>query len=144
MIESWSAMSAWVASKWEEIPTQEREKLQRFAVQVVDPEANVWLGKSTAVQVAMMLLALKVAQKMFPHWDELWRRLTGIVKDWQTSDPGNTLLSAQCTSVTDATYGAARAAGRTGHDRSNRNVLLESFRREPPDRLSSPPHSRFQ
>mmetsp|Transcript_10709 Transcript_10709/g.25539 ORF Transcript_10709/g.25539 Transcript_10709/m.25539 type:complete len:482 (+) Transcript_10709:55-1500(+) len=88
MIESWSAMSAWVASKWEEIPTQEREKLQRFAVQVVDPEANVWLGKSTAVQVAMMLLALKVAQKMFPHWDELWRRLTGIVKDWQTSDPG--------------------------------------------------------
>eukprot|EP00286_Rhodomonas_abbreviata_P022952 CAMPEP_0181292382 /NCGR_PEP_ID=MMETSP1101-20121128/2476_1 /TAXON_ID=46948 /ORGANISM="Rhodomonas abbreviata, Strain Caron Lab Isolate" /LENGTH=256 /DNA_ID=CAMNT_0023396847 /DNA_START=106 /DNA_END=873 /DNA_ORIENTATION=- len=85
---AWNSLSSWVGSRWENLPQKGRATLQNLAVEMLDQEANLWMGKPAAVKSAMVLLALKVAAMMFPQWRDLWLRLEHVVKEWKGRDPG--------------------------------------------------------
>ncbi|MGB1604620.1 MAG: hypothetical protein ACPIOQ_68445, partial [Promethearchaeia archaeon] len=83
---------AWMADKWEEIPTEQQAQLQHFAVELLHSKAGTMAAyesgrsESTAVKIAMMLLGIQVAMRIIPQWTQLWARLDRILRSCTNGD----------------------------------------------------------
>jgi hypothetical protein len=104
-VDKLNVLTHWMAEKWEEIPSEQRMHLQKFAVKLMYDKTGISEASpsasadSPAVKVAMMLLGLQVAMRVMPQWEDLWRRIERVLRSAVSSGAGNQDYAAVSTAV---------------------------------------------